>query len=108
MQLHALQPELGDPIDVFDRAVALQRVDAAESNKGLGIHANRFGDQVVRHPRPAGGGLGIPGQEHGDDVHGVVFLGQLVQRLARDLGAEIGLRRLHIAPHRHVEPIGRG
>src|SRR5207245_83161 len=34
--------------------------------------------------------------------------GELVKRAARDLGAKVRLRRLHIALHRDVQPLGSG
>ena len=107
MQLHALQPKLGDAIDLFDRAVALQRIHAPESHKRFRICADRISHDVIWHPRPAGRRLRVPRQKHRDDVQRVVLLSQLVERLARDLGPEIGLGRLDVTFHRDVEPAGR-
>ena len=107
MQLHALQSKFCDPIQLRHRAVALQRIDAAEADEGLRVGAARVSDQVIGYAGPARSGLRVPRQKHGHNVEPVVFLRQLVDRLPGHLRAEVRLRGLHIALHRDVEPVGR-
>src|SRR4029077_3728257 len=45
-------------------------------------------------------------QKDGDHVEVLVLAGELLQRLSRDPGPEVRLRRLDVALHRHVEPLG--
>src|SRR5713101_4183122 len=64
--------------------------------------------ELVGHPRAAGGGLGVPGQEHREHVELRVVAGELVQRTPHDLGAKVRFGRLHVALHRGVQPLGSG
>jgi len=105
MQLHSLQAQLGDPLELVHSPLALERVDAAEADERLRKFLARLGDEVVGDTRPPGRGLRVPGQEDRHHVQRVVLARQLLERLARDLGAEVRLGGLDVASHRHVQPV---
>ncbi|TME05960.1 MAG: molybdenum cofactor guanylyltransferase [Chloroflexi bacterium] len=68
----------------------------------------RLGDQLVGHPRSAGGGLGVPRQQDRHHVDGFVVARQLLERAARDGRPEVSLCGLDVTPHRHVQPLRGG
>src|ERR1700730_3843767 len=108
MQLHALETELTDAVQLGDRAVTLQGVDAAEPGERLRMVTARLRYKLVGHARAAGGGFRGPGEQQGQDGEVLVVAREFVERSASDLGAEVRLCRFHIPLHRYIEPLRSG
>src|SRR5712691_4156262 len=107
MELHALQPELGNPVQLGHCTFALVRIDAAEADETIWVMAARFGHQLVGHARAAGRGLGVPGEQDRDDIDRLVVASQLLEGAPDHLGVEISFGGLDVSTHGNVEPLRR-
>ena len=108
MQLHPFQTQLADGVQLLHRPCSFQRIDAAEADESPRMVTTRLGDQLVGHPRSAGGGLRVPRQQDRHHVDGFVVARQLLERAARDGRPEVSLCGLDVTPHRHVQPLRGG
>lgn len=107
MQLDAFQPEVGDARQLINRALALERVHAAEADERVRMISARLCNQLVGNSGPATGRFGVPREQDREDVERLVIARQLLERPPRHLGAKVSLCRLDVSPHRHIEPFGR-
>jgi hypothetical protein len=107
VKLDSAQAQRGDVRDLGDRRVALVRIDRADAGKRVGVIAAGGRHRLVRHSGTAGGGLGIPGQQHGLRVERAVLVRELAERLPRHRRAEVRLGRLDVARHAAVQPVRR-
>ena len=84
MELDALEAEALEAVQLLDRPGALARVDAAEAEEGVRMFFDRLRHELVGEARPAGRGLGVPGEQDADEIQVDVFARKALDRVARD------------------------
>src|SRR6185437_1137228 len=96
------------PLDLRDGPIALEWIDTGETHELLWVAAHDLGDGIVPQRLLAGGRLGVPRQQHADDVLPGVVVGDFLDVAELDIDVEVLLHGSAVFADCAIHKLGNG